>query len=172
MIKEDIIESIKNISALYKVDHNLCLAIAKTESEYSDTSCRYEKEWRYLKDPEVCVTQLVNRGFYTSLETEIQLQKMSHGVFQLMGSVMRELKYFDPILKIYSDPKIGIVLGIKKIKTLMDKYLDESDCISAYNAGSPRKILRNGVLEYSNQKYVDKVSILTELLRQRESQDG
>lgn len=169
MTKEDVIEAIKNIAALYKVDANLCLSIAKIESGYNFLASRYERDWRYLKDPEMCVTQLTNLGFFITLDTEIQQQKMSHGVFQLMGSVMRELKYWDPIVKVYSDPKIGIVLGVKKIKMLMDKYLDEYDAISAFNAGSPRKILVNGTLQYSNQKYVDKVSMLYELLKGKQN---
>jgi hypothetical protein len=165
MTADEIIDSIKNISALYKVDESLCLAIAKIESDYNEFATRYERDWRYIKDPQLCVDQMHIKGCFITLETEIELQKMSHGVFQLMGSVIRELKFWDPLQKVYQDPKIGVVLGVKKIKMLMDKYLDEYDAISAFNAGNPRKIVLNGKLQYSNQKYVDKVSMYMELLR-------
>jgi soluble lytic murein transglycosylase-like protein len=70
-----------------------------------------------------------------------------------MGSVLRELKFEGSFLEL-ADPSLAVEYGCKKMNQFLSKYSTLEDAISAYNAGSPRR-LKNGT--YFNQEYVDKV---------------
>lgn len=145
---KSILEDIKKISSDYGIDPDLALAISGEESGYIPGRCRYEPNWNYLYHPEKYAKLLL-----ITERTEIEFQKFSYGIFQVMGSVLRECGY-NSHLPLSLDVKININYGCKKISLLKEIYKNEMDLISAYNQGSNLKI--KGL--YKNQSYVDKVS--------------
>lgn len=149
-IKPEIVALIKKHSSINVVDPVLVAAICMQESGFEPWRSRYEPTWEYFYMP-INYSRLL--GITT--ETEVQAQKTSFGLMQLMGCVARELGYDDYLNKLAS-PDLGIMFGCKKLYTLEKKYDDVTDVISAYNAGSPSKNIE-GI--YKNQSYVDGVLI-------------
>lgn len=132
-----------------RIDKNLIKAIILIESNCNHWAARYEpKTEKYLVNPDFYAKRT-----QVTIETEITLQKMSIGLMQTMGFVVRELGFAGP-LTMLTDPQISVFYGTKKLRQLSDKYLNENDVISSYNQGSPIRITDGG---YKNQDYVDKV---------------
>jgi soluble lytic murein transglycosylase-like protein len=109
---------------------SICLAIAEQESSFIPEAMRYEPKWRYLLNESSFASSLK-----ITVETERQLQKFSYGLYQVMGSVARELGFSD-MLPLLLEPHINIAIGLKKLKALSIKHKDVDLYISAYNAGS------------------------------------
>lgn len=155
MTLQDLTEIVKSKAALIGVDANLAVAIMTKESSgaWPRGSSRFEPKWSYFFNPEVFCARLD-----CSLDTEKNHQATSWGPMHVMGSVARELGFTDPLPLLFQ-PDIGSEYGCKKLKTLVDKYVNEPSAIAAYNAGSPRKIILNGSVtpEYTNQAYVNEV---------------
>lgn len=145
----DYIESIQKSAETFRIDINLIKAIAKIESGGNPFKVRFEPKWRYLFSPRTFADKL-----YLTVETETLLQSCSWGLLQCMGSVARELG-FQSDLTMLTQAEIGLFYGCKKLRQLFDKYGDETDVISSYNQGSPRKTPGG---QYENMLYVDKVS--------------
>lgn len=133
---------------MYGVDSDLVRAIITVESSWNPWAIRFEPAWRYFVNPRDWADKLL-----ITFETEQTLQACSWGPMQVMGAIARELGFQQELNRL-SDPELGITYGVLKLKSLAQKYRDESDVIAAYNAGSPRKT--SGGM-YENQKYVDKV---------------
>jgi soluble lytic murein transglycosylase-like protein len=144
----DLIDMIRRIAPTYKVDADLAVAIAGVETNYHAYKTRFEAKWSYFLKPETYAQQL---GI--SLDTEKKDQATSWGPMQIMGSVCRELGYVDHLVGLV-DPELAISYSCKKLNILQKKYTNESDAISAYNAGTPRKNTQ-GI--YLNQIYLDHV---------------
>jgi hypothetical protein len=142
----------------FGVCEDLAVAIAMTESGciWPRQSTRFEPAWKYFVKPEKYAEQ---NGL--SLETEMREQATSWGPMQVMGSVCRELGFQGPLPEIFQ-PVAGAQYGVMKLKVLLSKYKNESDAISAYNQGSPRKT-HDGF--YLNQSYVEKVMARLKALR-------
>lgn len=141
---------IEDAAQNFRVDINIIKAIIAIESNASQWAAKFEPNTeKYLVDPD----KYAKKNFIT-VETEILLQKMSIGVMQTMGFLVRELGFNGPLLML-TDPQIAIFYGVKKLKLLFDQYNNENDVISSYNQGSPRK---NEDGSYMNQPYVDKVA--------------
>lgn len=149
MAMRDIINLIDSTSQLIGIDPNLAMAIAGHESGFEPAVARYESAWKYLVVPKTYAARL---GI--SLATEIVLQSMSWGCFQVMGSVCRELGYQDHLTLLVT-PQAGILYGCKKLFQLSNVYKLETDVIAAYNQGNNRKDASGN---YCNQSYVDDVS--------------
>lgn len=147
MNRKAIIELCRKIALSMNVDPDLAVAIAGQESNYDPSAVRYEALWDYPFQVDTHASRL---GI-TSL-TEFQLQKMSWGAMQVMGTVARELG-FKPSLVEMIIPQNGIFYGCKKLQLLSKKYTNQFDVIASYNAGIPSKI--DG--EYKNASYVDAV---------------
>lgn len=109
---------------------------------------RYEPNWKYHLMPHAYASRLGITDM-----TEIMLQSFSYGLGQVMGTVARELG-FDGHLGELLQPHLNIEYMTIKLMKLRVKHGSEEDVVSAYNAGSPTKLL-SGV--YMNEKYVDKV---------------
>jgi soluble lytic murein transglycosylase-like protein len=132
-----------------KIDANVVRAIIQQESKQNRYAVRYEPGWEYLLNP----------GHYaawngTTEATEIELQKMSWGLGQLMGSVARELGHEGPMGQLF-DPAVNIALICLKIKNIMHQAKTDlkEDIFSCYNGGLGS--LLNKKDEYPNQEYVN-----------------
>ncbi len=122
----------------------LVKAICKQESGYDEDAYRYEPQYKYL----VGDTMRMN-------ETERFGQKVSWGLMQVMGGVMREHGFTGRWFTMAcSDPNIGLRYGMLHLTRYQKRYGNWYDVIAAYNAGSPRK---NNQGLYVNQSYVDSV---------------
>ena len=147
MTTKALIELCRNIASQAGVDQELAVAICGQESNYTASAVRYESSWAYFVDVDKYAKLLV-----ITYQTEIQLQKMSWGPMQVMGSVARELGYSGHLTELII-PQNGIFYGCEKLKQLCKKHKDQSDVIAAYNAGGAIKV--NG--RYRNQTYVEQV---------------
>jgi soluble lytic murein transglycosylase-like protein len=145
---KEILSIIQKIAIQENVNPDLAMAIGGVESNYHAYRTRFEPEWKYFLKPETYASRL---GI--SFETEKVLQAMSWGPMQIMGSVCRELSYTDHLVCL-ADPYLSTAFACRKLNSIQKKYTNESDAISAYNAGTPRRD-KQGL--YLNAKYVDHV---------------
>lgn len=148
MTPEQVREEIKKQCKELGLDETLALAIAKIESNYIFDAIRYEPAFRYSLNIEDFA-----RRHMISQATEKAFQSMSYGPLQVMGLVMRECGFKGPLHSLIPKATDTINYALKHLKKLCDRYENEDHIISAYNAGSVRKIGNT----FSNQKYVDKV---------------
>lgn len=130
-----------------EVDVNLIAAIVMQESAGKSWVTRYEQDFAYLYNPSA-FAQL--RGV-TEI-TEIQHQKTSWGLMQVMGAVAREVGYSSDLTEL-ARPPVGLRWGCEKFKANVAKYgmRNIEDIVAAWNAGSPRKDASG---QYVNQRYV------------------
>ena len=141
MNQADLTILINHVAGTLGLDANLCLAIAQHETGLDSSKTRYEPQWNYFCFPRKFANQL---GI--SELTEKILQAISWGPLQVMGAVTRELGYTGQ-LSLLVEPELGTLFGCRKLKSLSEKYSDEKDVISSFNAGGPRMV--GGI--YSNQ---------------------
>jgi soluble lytic murein transglycosylase-like protein len=146
--KDELKPFIQDASQRTGVPENLIYSVIMTESGGDPYAIRYEHHFNYLLS-----TDLFAKSNQITESTEAILQKCSLGLMQVMGAVARELGFKQSLLMLTS-PNIGVNLGAKKLKTLIQKYNSTDDVLAAYNAGSPRR-LEGGL--YVNQAYVNKV---------------
>lgn len=144
-VKEEIIKQCEGLG----LDETLALAICEVESNFDINAIRYEPTFRYSIN-----LQYYGRLFRISQDTEKAFQAMSYGPMQVMGLVMRELGFKGHFVDLIKNQKPSIHYALKKLKLLTNKYENELHVISAYNAGSIKKIGN----KFSNQEYVDKVT--------------
>jgi soluble lytic murein transglycosylase-like protein len=157
MSQKELAELIRTIAVSQGIDPNLALAIAGHESNYDPTACRFEPKWKWFVNPSKFAKQLL-----ISEITEKMLQACSWGPMQVMGAVARELGFTGQITTLVY-PEIGVLFGCKKLKSLINKYANETDVISAYNQGAPLKT--NNV--YNNSSYVNNVMERLNTLRSK-----
>ncbi len=140
---------VKQTKSIPVIDVDLMCAIIDVESSGNPWAVRYEPSYPYLKDPAVYSTKNM-----ISLDTEKTLQRMSWGLFQIMGCAARELGFQDNLTKLLI-PEVNMIWGIEffrvRCKARFNKVEDQ---IAAYNAGTPKKD-KNGI--YTNGIYVGKV---------------
>ncbi len=148
----------RQMAEFNKVDSDLVLSIIEVESSFNHWAVRYEGHWKH----HFKVEEFARRAQITA-ETEKQLQMMSFGLMQVMGTVARELGHLGNLLEL-CQPEVGLKFGIFKLLDLMKKHRSELDVISAYNAGTPKKG-SHGL--YVNQGYVTKVSNILNFRRRR-----
>lgn len=141
-------DSITKIAEKMKIDPLLIGAIVSVESAGDSCATRFESHYKWLVNPEK-FADLNN----ISHDTEVNCQKTSYGLMQIMGANARAYGFEDN-LTLLIDSETGLKYGIKHLTILIDKYDNIQDAISAYNQGSPRK-KESG--EYANQNYVDKI---------------
>lgn len=143
---------------LYRIDANLIRAICAVESNWNTWANRFEPAATLEHDPRTWADHL-----NLSYLTEQHNQHSSWGLMQVMGFLARDLG-FTLYIPMLCQPDIGLFYGSKYLKKLFERSdcPTESDIISAYNQGSPRKTV--GGL-YLNQKYVDSVYAHLNVLR-------
>lgn len=148
--------SVRAMAKAFNLDEDLVEAIAWIESSMNPMATRYEKDFNYIFNASIFAHDL---GIST--ETEVQLQKFSFGLMQVLGCVARELGYQGPMMNLCS-VITGSEYGCKKLVKISEKHPDEDDMISAYNQGSP---IKSADGKYRNQAYVDLVKKKLALLR-------
>lgn len=121
---------IKKIADEYNLDWLLVKAVCIKESSLDTWKIRFEPSWKFRFKPEV-FSQKNN----VSLETEINCQKTSWGLMQVMGTVARELGFYEDLPKLLQ-PQNGIFYGCKKLSALIKRHNDLPTALAAYNAGS------------------------------------
>ena len=154
-----LVEITNKIADNTRINRELVQAICAVESSWNRYAVRFEPTWKYVTQADAWASKL-----NITTQTETQLQSMSWGLMQIMGSVARELGFTDYIHRL-SDPLLGVNYGCLKLRKLYERYgeANESDIIAGYNAGSALKE-KTGM--YFNQQYVDKVSRELSALRQ------
>lgn len=125
----------------------LILALIEQESSGNMYATRYEKNYKWLYEPAHYAT------FNIGLAFEIEQQKTSFGLLQVMGAVAREHGFRMAYLSGLLEPNIGLSYGVLHLLNMHNRWSRLENYVSAYNQGSPRK--KNGV--YANQAYVDSV---------------
>jgi soluble lytic murein transglycosylase-like protein len=149
-IRLQLLPLVKDLSFKYGLPTSLVNAIIEVESSYCLYAVRFEFKAGYTTPEKFA---LLN-GITT--ETELNLQKFSYGLMQLLGSSARDLGFEGPLPSLHQ-PEIGIEWGCKKLAQLEKRYPIGSDSIAAYNTGSP---LYGPDGHYVNRAYVDKVESL------------
>lgn len=131
------------------VSFPLAQAIIRQESAWDPYAIRYEPEYNYLFTPE--------KFKKTSFETEIVAQKISWGLGQLMGALLRE-QGLTGFLSEALDPTVNITHLCKRIKTLEKISSNQNDIIAMYNGGPGAILRKDSFGKYRNQAYVDSVN--------------
>ena len=110
----------------------LILAIAKVESNFNPFAIKYEPHYKYLYNPD----WFAHKNGIT-LETEEALQKMSYGVYQIMGAVAREYGYEGYLQTLATSDLLFMQtqLAIKHLVRLYKYFGNIPDTIEGYNKG-------------------------------------
>ena len=156
MTKEETVIELIKASQKYGLNADLVCSIASIESNCNHLAIRYEPKFRWVLN----VPKMASRN-NISIDTEQTMQQMSFGPLQIMGGVLREMFYQDELTKMIYDPALVIDFSCKRLKMLFDKYGNIiDDVLACWNGGNRKKYLINGLLQYSNQSYVDKVLLV------------
>jgi hypothetical protein len=121
---------IKKTAEQFALDWLLVKAVCIKESGLDTWKVRFEPNWKYRDRPEFFA-----KKNNISLETEINCQKMSWGLMQVMGTVAHELGYYEDLTKLLQ-PSLGLFYGCKKLAALIKRHNDLPTSLAAYNAGS------------------------------------
>lgn len=148
--KAEIYSIAEENAELLDIDLALILAVITVESNFDTFAHRYEPQWHYYQTDTQISAFAHSNGI--SVLTERIDEATSFGLMQIMGSVARELGFLDKLPELFL-PERGLRYGCLKLSQLLKKYPDQSDAISAYNQGSPRRVA--GM--YANADYVAKV---------------
>lgn len=143
---------VSQIATRLRVDPKLLDAIVATESAYNPWAIRYEPNIAALAFPMRYAT--TNR---ITVATEIQLEKMSFGLAQLLGTTLRSVLGYGGQLTELFEPEKNLTLACQYLKILGNEFPFLDDQIAAYNEG-PGSVKREPVSgKYKNQDYVDEV---------------
>lgn len=131
----------------YQVNHTWIHAIISQESHWDPFAIRYEPSYSYLYSPE--------KYKMNSLSTEIQMQKTSWGLGQIMGAVAREQGFASYLSQlVIPDLNLNhICMTIVKLRKISPSW---DDICAMYNGG-PGAIKKDSFGKYKNQAYVDSV---------------
>ena len=147
MVEERIISLIKKYAEKHGLTPDIVYGVIMQESNGDQFSVRYEKNYKWLEDPEK------HKPIICSLDTEIMFQKTSFGLMQMMGGVFRELGFRGWLSKAMIEPCIQLDYGCKFLANKIVKY-GFMGGICSYNSGSPRL---NGQNQYLNIDYYSQV---------------
>ena len=147
--RKNILSALKVKSSRFNIPVALSDAIICQESGYEQWRARFEKKRNVFQIPDKY--SKLNR---ISLDTEIQLQRFSFGLFQILGSTARWLGY-NACLTQLCDIETNLYWGLKYLEKLSSRYTLRDDIIAAYNAGSA---LKKADGSYENQDYVNGVN--------------
>ncbi len=147
----------RDMAPRFDLDADIVCAMVTVESFGNNWATRYEPKYKYIELPLSKWCEPLS----TSSDTELQCQKMSWGLLQVMGGVARQYGFCGHLANL-CDPVTGLSYALKHLRSKFDTYKDERDSVAAYNAGS---VSKNKDGTYTNQEYVDKVFKRVEYLR-------
>jgi len=146
------------------LDPRLICALCEVESSWMPWAVRHESgyEWLFgrIEDDFPGIIKF-KHSYPGSLSTEVQMQKTSWGLMQIMGAVARE-RGFRGWLTELCDPAVNLQWGCRHIRWMIDHNnayglpdfrIKPEDLAAAWNAGKARFV--DG--KYTNQSYVDRV---------------
>jgi hypothetical protein len=146
---------VKKQCEIVGVNYRLMMAIIEVESSWEPYAVRYEKDSSSAAQPEYLAK--ING---TTRETEMQLQKFSWGIGQILGATARNIGMRGPMPSL-CNTEIGAFWSAMYLKKLCCRYPTLADQISAYNGGSS---LKRSDGTYANAEYISKVNkVLKEL---------
>lgn len=119
----------------YKINHTFLVAVAKTESEFNQYAQRFEPAYPWLYSvKELSEILKVNRS------TMEGFQRMSYGVFQIMGAVAYEYGFRDWPGKLF-DYELNCKYACEHINRLQRRFevFTPEEMYASYNSGKPRK---------------------------------
>lgn len=130
------------------LDKNIVKGVIEKESRRDPYALRYEK-----KDVNIFEAQKFAKLNETSEITEIEGQKFSYGLMQILASTARGIGYSGPLGGLFN-VQTNLFYGCKYLGNLKKRYPSGLDYISAYNEGYPA---HNSEGHYANQDYVDDI---------------
>ena len=130
MISSFLKSEIIKYSEKYRLPPEIVYGIVQVESSFNQQATRYEPNYRWLYHPERFVSA------HHSIHTEIEGQKTSYGLMQVMGAVLRELGYSGYFPGILDHYEVQLEYGCRYLKKLINKHGVEGG-VEAYNAGHP-----------------------------------
>ena len=140
-------ELIARIAEKHDLDPALVYGVCMKESSLDPLAMRYEPNYRWL------ITNIDGlKPANCSRDTEMIMQKISWGLMQVMGAVLREYKFAGWLNQISFIPELQLKYGCIHLKKKLARW-GTVHGIAAYNSGTPR--FKEGQLV--NQEYVDKV---------------
>ncbi len=143
-------DAIVRVAGRHGLDPQLVAAFCRVESSGQRYATRFEKNYRWLSDPQVHAREL---GL--SFDTEVVAQSHSYGLMQIMGATARSFGFKGYCVELCNVDD-GLEYGCRYLGHCIDRFRPLEHAIAAYNAGSPRDVApADGVLD--NQAYVDKV---------------
>jgi soluble lytic murein transglycosylase-like protein len=142
---------IGEIADRHDIDRQLIAAIVMTESTGRPCAIKYEAPFIWLNDPDGHA-----RALNISEKTEIQNQKHSWGLMQIMGGTARDMGFRDLMPKLCI-PRVGLEFGTRYLKNRINRYgIDDVERLyAAYNAGTPKPSDKPDK-RFKNQDNVDK----------------
>jgi soluble lytic murein transglycosylase-like protein len=140
-LKPAILELVDIASKKHALDFWTLVAQVEKESSGNPNAIRLEEAYRW---------------FYPSGSKpegdELEFQRTSWGLLQIMGATARELGYTEaatpwPSSPLKSDPAAALDLGCRYLVGMLRRHGNIADALSAYNAGSPSKKNRAAYVE-------------------------
>jgi len=141
-----LVQAIAHAAAIHALPADIVYGVCMQESGLDPWAVRYEPRYRYL----VRCPDLKPAG--CSVLTEETLQKMSIGIMQVMGAVLREQGYSGWLTQIFGDIEAQLEAGCRHLAAAIARWGSVEAGLAAYNAGSPRTGADG---RYVNQDYVD-----------------
>lgn len=127
--------TINRAAKKYEIPTRFVMAIIAQESMCNPFRTRKEPKWKYFTDKSG--KPISEKSATTFLEPqEIELQRTSMGLMQVMGSVAREMGYFGKLEDLLN-VETNLDWGCKKLRMLINKHKTLQDAAEAYNAGKP-----------------------------------
>ena len=145
---QDLKKAIADAADHHGLPPDIVYGVCMQESGGNPLAARYEPAYRWL----VHDTRL--RPMDCTRDTEEVLQKISWGLMQVMGAVLREQGYGGWLTNVSGDIELQLDAGCKHLARAVRRWGSVEAGLAAYNAGSPRPGLNGG---YVNQHYVDSV---------------
>lgn len=149
-VKEYLNPLIDKIAEIHYVDVAWIKAIISQESAWNPFAVRFESAYPYLYHPEIFISPFI------TMATEINTQKTSWGLGQIMGALYREQggNGFIPELLI---PEVNLRHIAIRLAELKRKSQDPLYVFAGYNGGfGAMRKQANGL--FPNQKYVTSVA--------------
>jgi len=156
---DEIAKLAERVCPSYGVDPLWVMALVLQESGANRYQIRYEPTYKYLFHPETFAEILK-----ISPATEIESQKISWGLGQIMGAVARSQGHQGLMAELI-DPETNLHQMCQLIRTLKKDAPDADGVFAMYNGG--KLALEHKTTRYPNQSYVDSVNKKLNRLRKR-----